>query len=493
MSLPDANAKAGGPAEPDPRRWWALALICGLQFMLLLDVTVVNVALPRIQESLGFTRSGLAWVVDGYVLMSGGLLLLGGRLADFFGRRRLLLTGVVVFAVSSAVSGAAVSPGMLVAGRFGQGLAEALAAPASLGLIALLFTEPAERTKALGIWGGLAALGGTSGSVISGVLTDLASWRWIFYINLPVAVLVLVCVPRLVSESRMAREEGESLDVVGASVSTAGLVSLVFGLLQAAEHAWTSPSVVVPVAAGACLLLVMLAVENRVRDPLVPLGFFANRTRSVINAVSLLFMAAFISYTFMMTLFAQQVLGHSPLRNGLSWLPLGLAIGAGIALGTALTPRLGVRLVAAAGFAGAGGGLLLTGMIDTGTSYPTGVLPGMVVFGLFAGVTMPASTTAALHGVTAQDSGLASGVQTTMQQIGSALGLAVLVTLALRHAETGLRGGLSPDAALTSGYALSFRIGAALMLTGAILILALFERVSPVLRDPTAELTATTR
>ncbi|RQW85868.1 MFS transporter [Micromonospora globispora] len=453
--------------------------------MILLDMTIVNVALPKIEESLGFTQAGLAWVVNGYLLMSGGLLMLGGRLADVFGRRRLVLTGVVIFAVASAVCGAALSPGMMVAGRFGQGTAEAIAAPASLGLIALLFTDPKERTKALGIWGGLLALGGTLGYIISGLLTDLASWRWIFYINLPVAVLVLVLLPRLVSESRMVRQMDEGLDVAGAITSTGGLFGIVFGLLQAAEHPWGSARVLLPLVAGVFLLLVTLIVERRAANPLIPLQFFNNRTRSVINVASLFFMAAFISYTFMLTLFEQQILDYSPLRSGLGYLPLGFAIGAGI--GTGMIPRFGVKAVAAVGFIGAGVGLFLTSLLDTNSSYLGGILPGMVVFGVFAGSTMPAATNAALHGVTAQDSGLASGVQNTMQQVGSALGLAVLVTLALRYAGHEIQNGVAPDPAVTSGYTLAFRVGAAPMVLGGVLIMALFERVNPELRNPTAE------
>lgn len=480
-------------APPDPRRWRVLALLSGLQFMILLDMTVVNVALPRIQFSLGFTESGLVWVVNGYVLMSGGLLLLGGRLADYFGRRRLLLTGVAIFAVASAVCGAAGSPAMMIAGRVGQGVAEALAAPASLGLIALLFTDPKERTKALGVWGGLVAIGGTLGYVISGVLTDLASWRWLFYVNLPVALLVLVLIPRMVAESRMVRERGRGLDVLGAVTSTAGLFAIVFGLLRAAEHPWGSATVVVPLVAGVVLLGAMVVVERRARNPLIPLRFFANRTRSVVNGTSLFFMAAFISYTFMLSLFEQHVLDYSPLRTGLAWLPLGLAIGAGIGVGTALTPRVGVRAVTTAGFVGAGVGLFLTSQLDVDTTYLGGILPGMVVFGLFAGATMPAATTAALHGVTGQDSGLASGVQSTMQQIGSALGLAVLVTLALRFAGDDLARGVARDVATTSGYASALRIGAGLMVLGGVLVAVLFERVRPEVRDATAELVEQTR
>jgi EmrB/QacA subfamily drug resistance transporter len=474
----------------DPRRWWVLALLCGLQFMILLDVTVVNVALPRIQDGLGFSESGLTWVVNGYVLAAGGLLLLGGRLADVYGRKRLLLTGVVIFAASSALCGSAVNPAMMIAGRFAQGAAEAIAAPAALGLIALLFTDPRERTKALGLWGGLLALGGTLGSAISGVLTDLTTWRWIFFINVPVALLVLAVLPRLVAESRMVRAKAGGLDVSGAFASTAGLVCLVYGLVSAASHPWDSASVLRPVLAGAALLAATVVVERRASDPLIPLSFFANRTRSVINVATLGFTAAFTAYTFMLTLYEQHVLHWSPLRSGLSWLPLGLAIGAGIGVSTALVPRLGVKALAATGFLGAAGGLLLTSTISVDSSYVGGILPGMLVFGLFAGATMPAATNAALHGVTAQDSSLASGVQGTAQQVGGALGLAVLVTVAVRGAATRRSEGVADLVATTAGYAGALRIGAALLAIGGLLIVLLFERVSTTVRDPRAEIVA---
>jgi hypothetical protein len=293
---------------------------------------------------------------------------------------------------------------------------------------------------------------------------------------------VLALVPRLVVESRMARDRGQRLDVTGAVALTAGLVAIVYGLLQAAEHPWGAPRVLAPVGAGALLLAATVVVERRAAHPLIPLRFFANRTRSVVNLVTLFFMSAFIAYTFMLTLFMQHVLGYPPLAGGLAWLPMGVAIGAGIGISTAVTPRLGVKAVSTVGYLGAGAGLLLTGAVDAGSSYAGGILPGMLVFGLFAGLTMPAMTNAALHGVTAQDAGLASGVQATMQQVGGALGLAVLVTLALRH--TGEAAG--PDA-LTDGYAFAFRIGAALMVTGGALVAVLFERVATAPRDPTAE------
>jgi EmrB/QacA subfamily drug resistance transporter len=474
-------------ATPDPRRWKALAVLALIQFMLILDVTVVNVALPRIQHDLGFSRAGLAWVVNGYVLTAGGLLLLGGRIADIVGRRRLFLLGVGLFAAASAACGAAVDPGMLVASRFVQGAGEALAAPASLGLIALLFPDPHERMKALGIWGGVAGLGGTSGTVISGVLTDLASWRWIFFVNLPVAAFALLAVPRLVSESRMVRAHARP-DFAGAITGTAGLVAVVDGLLEAASHPWGSWQVLFPLLGGVGLLALMVAIEARSESPLIPLQFFRNRTRVVTNFVTLFFSSAFFSYFFLLTLFEQQVLGYSPLRGGLSYLPFGLCIGAGIGLGTALMPKLGVKPLLTAGFIGCAVGLFLTSGIDVQSSYAGGVLPGMMVLGLFSGLSFPAIGNASLHQVTGQDSSLASGVQNAMQQVGGALGLSCLVTLALRHAAGQVHHGVAVGVASTHGYVLAWRVGAVLLAIGGALVVVLLEHVVAVPRNAQAEI-----
>jgi MFS family permease len=333
----DSPGPATGVAGPDPRRWLGLAVLAAMQFMLTLDITVVTVALPRIQHDLHFSHPGLAWVINGYVLMAGGLLLLGGRLSDLFGRRRLFLAGVLVFGVASAARGAAVSSSMLVASRFVQGTGEALAGPAALGMIPVLFPDSRERMKALGVWGGIAALGGTFGTVISGSLTGLASWRWIFYINLPVVLFALLMVPRVLPESRMARA-GHRIDVPGAVTATGGLVAVVDGLLQAASHPWDSWPVLLPLLGGADLLAAMAVWEARVPEPLIPLRFFANRTRVTSNVLSLAMFAAFLGYVFLLTLYMQQVLGYSPLRTGLLYLPFGIAIGAGIGLGAAV-PR----------------------------------------------------------------------------------------------------------------------------------------------------------
>jgi EmrB/QacA subfamily drug resistance transporter len=480
---------------PDPRRWKALGVLALIQFMLILDVTVVNVALPRVQHDLGFSRPGLAWVVNGYVLMAGGLLLLGGRMADIFGRRRLFLFGVALFALASAACGAAVDPGMLVASRFLQGAGEALAAPASLGLIALLFPDPHERMKALGLWGGIAGLGGTSGTVIGGVLVDLASWRWIFLVNVPVAVVALLLVPRLVAESRMVRESLASgqpgrPDFAGAITGTAGLIAVVDGLLEAASHDWGSWQVLLPLVGGLGLLTLMVVIEARSEAPLIPLSFFRNRTRVVTNALTLFFSSAFFSYFFLLTLFEQQILGWSPLKGGLSYLPFGLSIGAGIGIGTALMPRFGVKPLLTAGYFGCAVGLLLTSGITVGSSYAGHILPGMVVLGFFSGVSFPAIGNASLHEVTGQDSSLASGVQNAMQQVGGAIGLSCLVTLALRHAAGQMHHGVLPSVASTHGYVLAWRIGAVTLLIGGVLVLALLERVLATPRSPEAELVA---
>jgi EmrB/QacA subfamily drug resistance transporter len=470
----------------DPRRWKALGVLGLIQFMLILDITVVNVALPRVQHDLGFTRPGLAWVVNGYVLMAGGLLLLGGRMADILGRRRLFLIGVAVFAIASALCGAAQDPAMLVGARFLQGAGEALAAPASLGLIAVLFPDPRERMKALGLWGGIAGLGGTSGTVISGALVDLASWRWIFFVNLPVALFALLMVPRLVSESRMVREHARP-DYAGAITGTAGLIAVVDGLLAAASHAWGSWQVLLPLLGGVALLVVMVGIEARSESPLIPLDFFRNRTRVVTNFVTLFFSSSFFSYFFLLTLFEQQILGWSPLRGGLSYLPFGITIGMGIGLGTGLMPRLGVKPLLAVSFIGCAVGLFLTSRLGVDSTYVSGILPGMMVLGFFSGISFPAVGNAALHEVTGQDSSLASGVQSAMQQVGGAIGLSCLVTLALRHAASQLHHGAAQAAASTSGYALAWRIGAVLLVIGGVLTAALLEHVLADPRNPQAE------
>jgi EmrB/QacA subfamily drug resistance transporter len=479
-------------AVPDPRRWKALGVLGLIQFMLVLDITVVNVALPHIQRSLHFSQPGLAWVVNGYVIMAGGLLLLGGRLADILGRRKLFLLGVALFAIASATCGAAVDPGMLVASRFVQGAGEAMAAPASLGLIAVLFPDPLERIKALGLWGGIAGLGGTSGTVISGALVSYASWRWIFFINLPVALFAFATVPRLVSESRMVRD-ADRPDYAGAITGTAGLIAVVYGLLEAAnpKHTWGSVNVLLPLIGGIVLLAAMVWIEAHSDSPLVPLTFFKNRTRMVTNFTTLFFSSAFFSYFFLLTLFEQQVLHYTPIRGGLSYLPFGVSIGAGIGIGTALMPKIGVKPLFAFGFFACAVGMFLTSEISVHSTYVADIMPGMIVLGFGSGLCFPAIGNASLHEVTGQDSSLASGVQATCQQVGGALGLSVLVTIGLRHAAGLVHGGTAQGVAFAHGYALSYRVAAALLVIGGVLVLALLEHVIATPRQPEAEVDTT--
>jgi EmrB/QacA subfamily drug resistance transporter len=481
----DSPVSASGFAGPDRRRWLALTVLAAIQFMLVMDITVVTVALPRIQADLHFSPAGLAWVINGYVLMAGGFLLLGGRLSDLFGRRKLFLAGVIVFGVASAVCGAAVSSSMLVSSRFVQGTGEALAGPAALGMIPVLFPDARERMRALGIWGGVAALGGTAGSVISGALTTV-DWRWIFYINIPVAAFALVMVPRVLPESRMARG-GRRVDVPGAVMATGGLVAVVDGLLQAASHSWGSWPVLLPLFGGAVLLLAAAGWESRVAEPLIPVRFFSNRTRVISNVTTLTLFAAFIGYVVMLTWYMQQVLGYSPLKTGLLWLPLGFGIGAGIGLCTALMPRVGVKAMLVVGLLGSAGGLLAASTIHASSSYLGAILPGILIFGIFSGICYPALINGALHQVTGQDSGLASGVQTAFQQIGAAVGLATLVTIALRYADARIRIGMTTGVAQADGYALAFRVGAAVIAVAAAGVLVLLERVAATPRTALAE------
>src|ERR671935_2323781 len=324
----------------DPRRWKALFVLALVQFMIIIDITVVNVALPSIQRALHFTGDSLAWVVDGYALMAGGLLLFGGRVGDLFGRRRLFLIGTVLFAVASFTSGAAQNQTMLIMSRFAQGAGEALASPAALALVVLLFTDAKERTKALGIWSGLAGLGGTMGVLISGLIVNYISWRWIFFVNIPIAAVAIALIPGLVSESR-AETANRRVDLPGAVLVTGGVLALIDGFLAASRHPWGSGAVVWPLALGVAALVSMVVVESRTRDPLIPITFFANRTRVSANLATAVMASGMFGMFFLLTLYLQQVLRYSPLKTGLAYTPFGLGMIAGIAVSTKILGRVG--------------------------------------------------------------------------------------------------------------------------------------------------------
>ncbi|MEU6341731.1 MFS transporter [Streptomyces sp. NPDC046977] len=455
--------------EPDPRRWRALAVICLVQVMLLLDVTVVNVALPPIQRELGLTTSGLAWVVNGYTVTYGGLLMLGGRLGDLLGRRRLFLVGLAVFALSSAAAGLAQQAGVLIAARFVQGIGAALVSPAALSLVTLMFSERQERARAMAIWSGLAGVGVALGVVLSGILTDIASWRWIFFINLPVAAFAYLVTPRLVSESRAAARRGRP-DVAGALLVTLGLLLVVFGLLEKAGHAWLSPAVLGAVGVGVLLLTGFVLVEARAAAPLVPLAFLRSRNRSIANVVRICYYVGFATFFFSLSLYVQHTLRFSPLATGFAFVPFGLVI---LFSATVLAPRLlrryGLRVLNGGGLAiSTAGYLLLAGLSAHGT-YLSDVLPGMVLVPLGGGLVLVGSTVAGVDGATGEDAGIATSMNNASMQIGSALGLAALVSVGTSHAAALRHAGLDPATATVRGYALSFAVAACLTAFGAVL------------------------
>ncbi|GAA2076461.1 DHA2 family efflux MFS transporter permease subunit [Streptomyces albiaxialis] len=406
----------------------ALGVLSLLQFLIAVDVTVVNVALPSIGAELGAGPASLTWVVTGYALAGGGLLLLGGRICDLFGRRRMFLLGTAVFGLSSLLAGVADGLPLLLAARLGQGAGEALASPAAMSLIALLFPVPEERARALGIWGGISASGLVGGVLLSGVLTELLHWRWIFLVNVPLVAAVLVATPLCVRpDAAGGGARWRRLDLPGAALLTCGPLALVHGVLRAAERPWTGADVLLPLAAGVLALAAFVTVEARTARPLVPLRFFAHRTRTVANAATVLLSAALSTTFFLATLYMQNSLGMGPLAAGLAYLPFCAALLGAIAVVGRVIAALGLRATAVLGLVCAGAGCAWLARLPERGSLWTDVVPGMVAVALGMGLGLMALQNAALHGVTEQDAGLASGVQRSVDQLGSALGLAVLV------------------------------------------------------------------
>ncbi|MEU5837742.1 MFS transporter [Streptomyces diacarni] len=408
------------PSAPD-RRMPALALLSLLQFLIAIDVTVVNVALPSIGAQFDTPTASLSWVVTGYTLVGGGLLLLGGRVTDLLGRRRMFLLGAALFALASLAAGLAPNLPTLVGARFAQGAGEALASPAAMSLIALLFPGPAERARALGVWGAISSGGLVVGVLLSGVVTQLLHWRWIFGINVPLTAAVLLLAPTLVPADEPRPRAGR-LDLPGAALLTAGPLSLVYGVLESAP---------VALAAGVLLLAAFLLVEARTPSPLVPLSFFAHRTRAVANGATVLLSAALSTAFFLLTLYLQDVVGLSPLRAGLAFLPFCAVVLAAVSLASRLIAALGVRSTALVGLACTAAGLGWLARVPEQGGYLVDVLPGMVGVAAGMGIGLIGLQNAALHGVTEDDAGTAAGVQRSVDQLGGSLGLAVLVGVAV--------------------------------------------------------------
>jgi EmrB/QacA subfamily drug resistance transporter len=442
------------------RRWLALLVLCLGDLMIVLDVTIVGVALPSIRADLGFSEESLAWVVNAYLITFGGFLLLGGRLGDLLGHRTLFLAGVGLFTTASAVCGLASSQGMLIVARAVQGVGGAVVSAVALSLMMTLFVDPAERAKAMGIFGFVASGGGSLGVLLGGILTDVLDWHWIFLVNVPVGVLVVGLTLAVVPEARLATA-AKRLDVAGAVTVTASLVIAVYAIVNGNEVGWLTARTLGLLVTSLTLLAIFLAIEARVRSPLVPLRLFRLRNIAVSNAVGVLWAGAMFAWFFLSALYLQLVLGYSPLQVGLAFLPGNLVMGAmSIGLSGRLVMRFGIRLPLGVGLLFAALGLLLLARAPVDGDFAVNVLPSMILLGLGAGIAFNPVLLAAMSDVEPTEAGLASGLVNTSFMMGGALGLAVLASLAASRTDALLADGESGRAALTGGYHAAFFVGA---------------------------------
>lgn len=465
-------------------RWLALVVLCMGDLMIVLDSTIVNVALPSIRADLGFSPASLAWVVNAYLLTFGGFLLLGGRMGDLFGARRLFVAGVVLFTAASVVCGLATGQTMLIVARAGQGVAGAVVSAVALSLIMGLFTEPAERAKAMGVFGFVAAGGGSVGVLAGGVLTDVLSWHWVFLVNVPVGIAVLLAT-RAVLPADAPRQAGVRLDVVGAVLVTAALMLAVYGIVGGEGAGWTSARTLGLLVGALALLVAFVAVEARVSQPLVPLRLFRLRNVSVSNTGAVLWAAAMFAWFFLSALYLQGVLGYSPLEVGLAFLPANVIMAAfSLGLSARIVMRWGIRRPLAVGLLIAAAGLALFARAPVDGVFLVDVLPAMVMLGVGAGIAFNPMLLAAMGDVEPGEAGLASGVVNTAFMMGGALGLAVLASVAEARTD-GLRdAGRSAVEALNGGYRLAFLIGAAFAVVAAALGGALLRPAAMPAGDP---------
>jgi EmrB/QacA subfamily drug resistance transporter len=442
------------------KRWLALLVLCFGDLMIVLDVTIVNVALPSIRADLGFSETSLAWVVNAYLITFGGFLLLGGRLGDLFGHRRLFLIGLSVFTLASLACGLAGSQEFLVGARAVQGLGGAVVSVVALSLTMIMFTEPAERAKAMGIFGFVLSGGGTAGVLLGGVLTDLLSWNWIFLVNIPVGATVVVLSLLLLPAER-GPAGGGRLDVAGAVTVTASLMLAVYAIVNGNETGWTSGQTIGLLAAAAALLALFVGIEARTRSPLVPLGLFRLRNVSTANVVGILMAGGMFAAFFLSALYLQQVLGYTPLEVGLAYLPSTIVWGAtSFALSDRLVLRFGIKRPLVVGLSLMALGILLFARAPVDGSFAVDVLPAMLLQGLGAGIGFNPILLAAMSDVKPSESGLASGIVNTSFMMGGALGLAVLASLAASRTDTLLASGEGELDALLGGYQLGFLVGA---------------------------------
>jgi EmrB/QacA subfamily drug resistance transporter len=477
-SAAPAARPASAPAL-DPRRWKALALLCGAFFMVILDAAIVIVALPSIEADLGFSEQGLQWVISAYALTYAGLLLLGGRAADLLGRRRMFITGVVVFTGASLLCGVAWSDEALIGARAVQGIGAAIMTPTALSIISTTFPEGSERSKALGIWGALGGVGATAGWLIGGPLTDGPGWEWIFFINIPLGVAALALSPALLGESRGALTR-RSYDPFGALTITGALVLLVYAVVEVPDVGWGDARTLLVLAGSALLFAAFALIESRHRAPLMPLRILASRTRVGATLAMLVAGALVWGMTFTLTLYGQQVLGFSALEFGLGTAVFAVLAAVGSIVGQAVVFRVGFRLVAAIGLALMGASSLVLTEVSVGGSYADDMLLGLVIFGPGLGAAFVTATVAALADVAEHESGLASGLTNTAFQIGAALGTAIATTVAISRSENFLEAnqGANPLVALNEGLQSAFLACAVLAGIGVVLALGLLGRPS---------------
>ena len=455
------------------RKWLALALLSAVQFMVVLDIAIVNVALPSIKIDLGFSQENLQWVISAYALFFGGFLLLGGRAADLLGRRRLFLAGLVLFTLSSLLAGLAWSEGSLIAARSFQGLGAAVISPAALSILSTTFTEGRERNIALGVWGAVGGFGAAAGVLLGGVLTEALSWSWIFYVNVPVGVAAFILAPRLLNESRDTSVK--SFDALGAVLVTGGLVALVYAITQSSTYGWGSGRTIGVIAAAVALLAAFGWWERRHAEPLMRFGILRTKTVAGANVGGLILGTATFSLFLMLTLYMQQVLGYSPMRTGVAYLAVaGSAIlWSGVA--AQLVNRVGVKPVLVTGMAALTAGLVYFTQVSVHGTYLSDLLPGFLLVGVGLGFSFVPISIAALAGVRPAEAGLASGLFNTTQQIGGALGIAVLSTIATSRTSHALADGTAPPSALVHGFTSAFVVGAGIAAAGIVAALTLIR------------------
>lgn len=460
-------------------RWLVLVIACTGQFMVVLDVSVVNVALPSMRTALGFDPAGLQWVVNAYALTFAGCLLLGGRIADLFGRKRVFIIGLALFSVASLAGGLADTPGLLIAARAVQGVGAAVLAPATLTIITTAFTDGPSRAKALGTWTAVGAAGGAAGSLVGGILTEYLSWRWILLINVPIGAIAIGAA--LVALVESSRTHGR-LDVPGAVLVTGGLAALTYGIVQTHDHGWGSAPVLVPVAAGLVTLAAFVAVELWVAAaPLVPMRLFRSRRVTAGNLVMLLIGSAFFAMWYFLSLYMQNVLHYTAVRTGAAFIPHTATIILGARLAPMLMRRFGVKPLIIGGAVVAAAGFIWQAQITPSSGYATAILGPGIVMCLGAGAMMTPVATTVTSGVAAGEAGLVSGLLSAARQVGGSLGLATLATIATSRAQTVFYDS-DPAKGLTSGYAEAFTVSAGILIVAALVTLALPGRES----DPRA-------